>query len=519
MKKIFLAVLLILVSLVSFSFEQLPNNFQTRYWLYFSPDGIDSWTNFSINFTSEDYFLDKESDIKYKVDIEYKNKIIEDDIYGQELKFNNLELEFKNIKIQLNQEKIKLYPTFIMDNLYLYYKDLNGKYLDNRYMIAYNNNQDINIDNIIKDDEFGIGYEAEINKNEYEIDFSYINEIKEKESSIDSKYTNVVENNYELVEFENDSVITYKYNKDDFSYVKDNFEYNDIKYLFDLNIDMKSGLLKGFKTDSLLEINYDYDFGYNENQLTVDYLKSEIEDNSNSATNTIEQESFTYKVYNDYSKEIDYNFLSDTYYEKSFIGKGLIFKPNINLYLKDGYYIVTNAYDHFMKLRYDFKGLSSMDATSTTLSLNTFLYGKDYNINILNGIQFKLNDDNEVDNAFYFDINNIYRGFDNFRTELRIEYFNSEEIKNLTVTPRIFANYKNFKLNIEDYIDYDITEEEFINTYMINPYYSIDDLELGIKIFNSKYRAFGDAYYREFLTKTDNLNWYIYLEFLKYFYL
>ena len=54
---------------------------------------------------------------------------------------------------------------------------------------------------------------------------------------------------------------------------------------------------------------------------------------------------------------------------------------------------------------------------------------------------------------------------------------------------------------------------------MINPYYSIDDLEVGAKIFNSKYRAFGDAYFREFFTKTDNLNWYIYLEFLKYFYL
>ncbi len=519
MKKLIFTVLVIVIAVISFSFSQQPNNFQTRYWLYFSPDGIDSWTNFAINYTSEDFFLNKESGIKYKVDIEYKNTVVENDIYGQEVIFKNLELEFNKFKVQLNEEQIRFYPDFLLKDFYIYYNDLNGKYLDNRYLIAYNTNDDFYIDNIIKDDEFGIGYEAEINKNEYEIGISYVNEVKEKESSIESKYNDIVENNYELVEFDNDSVMIYKYNKDDFSYSVDELKYNDIKYLFDLNIDMKSGFLKGLKTDSLLEINYDYDFEYDENQLTVDFLKTEKEDNSNSATNTIEQESFTYKEYNDYSKELDYNFLSDTYYEKSFIGKGFIFKPNINLYLKDGYYIVTNAYDHFMKLRYDFKGLSSMDATSTTLSLNTFLYGKDYNINILNGIQFKLNNDNEIDNAFYFDVNNIYRGFDYFRSELRIEYFNSEEIKHLTVTPRIFANYNNIKLNIEDYIDYDIMEEEFINTYMINPYYSIDDLEFGIKIFNSKYRAFGDAYYREFLTKTDNLNWYIYLEFLKYFYL
>ena len=197
------------------------------------------------------------------------------------------------------------------------------------------------------------------------------------------------------------------------------------------------------------------------------------------------------------------------------------FKPGINLYIKDfpSNPIATHAYDHYMGLRYYFKGLSSMKATSTTLSFDTFFYGKDYNINILNGIQFKVNNDSEIDKAFYFDINNIYRGFENIRPELRAEYFNSKDIKNLTIQPRLFAKYGNFKINIEDYIDYDVIEEELENTFLINPYYAVDDLEIGIKLFNFKYRAFGDAYYKEFLTKTENLNWYVYLEFLKYFYL
>ncbi|SDC44188.1 hypothetical protein [Geotoga petraea] len=521
MKKIFLIFFILSLALISFSFEQNPNNIFTKYRLYFSPDGLDSWASFDVNFTSEDYFLEKDSKIKYKINLEYVNKIIEDDIYGQEIVIDNLELDFEQIKLQINEEQFKLFPDFILHNLYFYYKDLNGKYLENRYMIAYNENEKLELDNLIRDDEFGIGYETKINKNEYEFELSYIDEVKEKTSSIDSKYEDIVEHNYEITEFDNNKVIDYVYDKEDFDYSETFFEYSDVSYKLDFNIDMKSGIFKGFRTDTILGINYNYDFDYENKEVVVDYLKTEkeVDSNSSTVTNNMEQEAFSYKEYTNFSKEINYDYLSDTYYVYNYLGNGFLLKPSINLYLKDNYFIVTNAYDHFMKLRYDFKGLSSMKATSTTLSFDTFFYGKDYNINILNGIQFKINNDSEIENAFYLDINNIYRGFENIRPEFRVEYFNSKDIKNLTIQPRLFAKYGNFKINIEDYIDYDVIEEELENTFLINPYYAVDDLEIGIKLFNFKYRAFGDAYYKEFLTKTENLNWYVYLEFLKYFYL
>lgn len=521
MKKIILAVFIILLSLLAFSFDQNPNNIFTKYRIYLSPDGIDSWTNFDINYTSEDFYLNKDSKIKYKISLEYKNSIIENDLFGQEIKLNNLELGFTNFRLQFNEESIKLYPDFILPNLYFYYKDLNGQYLDNRYMIAYNENDKFDLKNIIKDDEFGLGYDATINNNAYELNVSYTNSVKEKNSTISSKYNNIIDSNYILVEFDNSLVNTYEYDENDFNYSEKTFEYNDISYDVNLNLDFKKGLFKGFRTDNIFKINYDYNFDYDNKDITVNYLKTQKEVDSGSSTITYSsgQETFSYKEYTGFTKELNYDYLSDTYYTKTIIGKGYIFKPTINLYLKDNYYIVTNAYDHYMKLRYDFKGLSTMKATSTTLSFDTFFYGKNYNLNILDGIQFKLNDEDKIDNAFYFDINGIYRGFDFFRPELRVEYFNNEDIKNLTVTPRIFAKYDNLKLNIENYFDYDVINDEYENTFLINPYYSIDDLEIGIKIFNSKYRAFGDAYYREFMKKNDFTSWYIYIEFLKYFYL
>jgi hypothetical protein len=536
MKKIILAVFIFLITIVSFSFDQLPNNFQTRYWLYFSPDGIDSWTNFAINYTSENYFLEEESEIKYKVDIEYKSWIDIDDNYNQQLFFNNLELSFEKIRFQINESKIKLFPLKVIQELFIYYKDLQGKYMEDNMIVAYNDNEEFSLEKVIRNDEFGIGHDATINSNGYDIQLSYINSTKEitSEFEVDRfqvdegeeyinnyNYSDVEKNNYTWTTFDGATLTTVYFDKEDFNYKEETVEYNSESYEVNFNLIFSTGALKGFRTDNKIDFNYDYDFNYEEKSLEVDYIKENKWIDSEQSTITYEKgtEEFIYKSFTDYEEELDIKYLSDTYYSKPFSFNGFIFKPGINLYIKDGFYVDSKPYDHYMKLRYDFKGLSTMKATSTTLNFDTFFYGKDYNINILNGIQFKINNDNEIENAFYFDINNIYRGFDYFRPELRIEYFNSKDIKNLTISPRMFVKYDNFKINIEDYIDFDVIEEEIEHTFLINPYYGIDDLEVGMKIFNFKYRNYGMAYFREFLTKTDNLNWYIYLEFLKYFYL
>jgi hypothetical protein len=524
MKKIILAVFIFLITIVSFSFEQLPNNFQTRYWLYLSPDGIDSWTNFAINYTSENYFLEEESDIKYKVDIEYKSWIDIDDNYNQQFFFNNLELSFEKIRFQINESKIKLFPLKVIPELFIYYKDLQGKYMEDDMIIAYNDNEEFSLEKVIRNDEFGIGHDATINSNGYNIQLSYSSSTKEKTSEFEDNaynYFDVEENNYTWTTFDGATVTTVDFNKEDFNYKEETVEYNSESYEVEFKLTYNSGALKGFRTDNKINFNYDYEFNYDEKSIKVDYIKENKWIESDQSTITYEKgtEEFVYKSFTDYKKELDIKYFSDTYYSKPFLFNGLIFKPGINLYIKDGFYVDSRPYDHFMKLRYDFKGLSSMKATSTTLSFDTFFYGKDYNINILNGIQFKINNDSEIENAFYLDINNIYRGFENIRPELRAEYFNSKDIKNLTIQPRLFAKYGNFKINIEDYIDYDVIEEEIENTFLINPYYAVDDLEIGMKLFNFKYRNYGMAYYREYLTKTENLNWYVYLEFLKYFYL
>jgi hypothetical protein len=535
-KKLLFLILILIISLLSFAFEQLPNNFQTRYWLYFSPDGIDSWTNFAINYTSENYFLEKESDINYKLDIEYKSWVDLSDELQQEVLFNNLELSFSNFKIKINENTFKLFPIKTIPELYFFYKDLQGKYLEDIMMIAYNENEEFSLNNIIRNDEFGIGHDATINSNGYDIQLSYSSSTKEKTSEFEVdrsqvdeseeyinsyNYFDVEENDYTWTIFDGATVTTVDFDKEDFVYKEETVEYNSEAYKIDFKLTYNTGSLKGFKTDNKIYFNYNYHFNYEEKSLEVDFIKTNKWIESDQSTITYEKgkEEFFYKSFTDYKKEIDIRYFSDTYYSKPILFNGFIFKPGINLYIKDGFYVDSRPYDHFMKLRYDFKGLSSMKATSTTLSFDTFFYGKDYNINILNGIQFKINNDSEIENAFYLDINNIYRGFENIRPELRAEYFNSKDIKNLTIQPRLFAKYGNFKINIEDYIDYDVIEEEIENTFLINPYYAVDDLEIGMKLFNFKYRNYGMAYYREYLTKTENLNWYVYLEFLKYFYL
>lgn len=523
MKRIIFLFLFISIFMFCFSYDINPSYFMNKYKLYLNPDGIDAWTNFDIYFTTNEIRIPFTFEPTFTVNLGLKYKRAEEEKYYSIFDYTLLEAEFANLKLGFNESQFRIYPMKkYLEDLFIYYEDLNGKYLQD-IKLENNYNYDFEYEKILKNDKFGITHDATKNNNYLKINIAYINKEKEYVSKFENKsQENSYENFKKGIEIKNQkdkTFIKYYYDYDRVREKKIKLDQKNIK--FDFNISRKNGFLKGFKTINSFEWKYDYDILYIDEEING-YYNLEIIDfesqNNSSEKNKID--TLIYKIpYEQKLKKVDLYYFSDTYYRNNINLKNFIITPHINIYLRNQLFgVSTKGYDHFMKKEYDFKGISSNDATSLTLGIDFFYFSGKWNDFLLDKFIINLE---TGDYLYSLNYKKNYRiGFgNNIFFIFKYFYDKAEDDFNFMINPGFKMKFEdNFYSEFNYYFDFN-NSFNFINSFEIDNYFSYDGIKMGIKIFNTRNRRYADGYFRNFYEMDNKVNWYLYFELFKYLYL
>ncbi len=534
MKKIYLVIIISVFSIVFFSTSyEKPTEYFSRFHMYLSPDGIDTNTNFTLNYSTQKKSIDYSGDPTFTLNVDFKYVLDSDSKYDYYINYANLEIKFEKFKLNLSKDTFKFYPEFLIDYLYIYYKDLGKQWLLD-VDLRKNINTEFKFENIINNDEFGVGYLNKSSKADYEIKFSYENKAKD----YSGKFSNTAnQNKYDIFKsgYSVSNELTGSISEiNNFYYTRvDNIPSGKVSVQetflnFEAKINIKQEFLRGLRI--LSEISYGLIpvVNYDNVDLNADYLKETIIYDSDSEEITITYsngvDKAIYQLPNsEYEIEPRLYYVNDIYFRRANILKpGNILTPHFNLYLRDiNFGVVTLGYDHYMKKRYDFKGISSKEAKSINGGLDWVYTKNPITIMIMNELHLKF--DEELKYATYLNLNSKYRTTGNNNYSIDLKTFLEKDLFNITINPEIKLRKDIFRLDLYAFFDYESKNEfEFlfdniVSNYEIEAYVTKADIKTGLRIYNSIYRKFGEGYFREFNKKSDNWNWYLFFEFRRYF--
>ncbi|BBE32108.1 hypothetical protein OSSY52_22490 [Tepiditoga spiralis] len=545
MKKIIFSIVFLLILMsMNFSIDFKDSYFKVKYNLYFNQDGIDSENDFKMYFHTREMKYDFLKEPKFVVNLDFKYLYSTNSKYYLYLNFGKLDIKFQNFQLSLVTDyykngEIRLYPYILTKNWYVYYKDLNGKYRENlNNFFMGTENEDFDLKNIIKNDEFGISQDATFNRNRYTFKVSYNNKTLKTEggkfstSSDEKKYDEFKDGSKQEITIDgsNATIKTYVYGSIENNIRSNKFEYNVEEYYGNLNFSFKTGFLKGFRSNSSVYYKADTSAVYNSEIISANYnlITQELSDESTTSTTTITSgtDFINYK-YKSIEKEMNLYYLTDTYYNLTIIPmRGIIVKPHVNLYYKKMWYGVnTLGYDHYMKKRYEFKGLGLLTKEASTINagLDLFYVTKDFSLYALNNYYVKLNSikEKELSDAFYLNLNGRYTLRPViFKTDFKM--YEENGTTDVTLMPELQIKYGVFNFDLKRYYDYQYKKDESIDfsnitkTFEGKIYMKKNDINFGLAFYDGKYRRYGDPYFKNFNEKDDKINWYIYFKILKY---
>ena len=544
MKKIiFSLIFLILIFNLNFSIDFKDSYFKVKYNLYFNQDGIDSENDFKMYFNTKEVRFDFLKEPMFVVNLNFKYLYSADSKYYVYFDFGKLDIKFQTFQLSLitdENAEVRLYPYFFTKDWYVYYKDLNGKYredLNNFFMGT--ENEEIDLKNIIRNDEFGISQDATFNRNRYSFKVSYNNKTLETEggkfsTSLDEEKYNDFKNGMKQevsIDGSNATIKTYKYGSIEKDIRSNKLKYNTEEYYGNLNFSFKKGLLKGFRSNSSFYYKTDTSTVYTSEEISSDYtlITQEVSNESTISTTTVTSGTaiVNYK-YKNIEKEMNLYYLTDTYYDLTLIpARGIILKPHVNLYYKKMWYgVSTLGYEHYMKKRYEFKGLGLLTKEASTINtgLDIFYVGKGFSVYALNNYYIKLNSTNEkeLSDAFYLNLNGRY-ALKPFVLKTDFKMYEEDGTTDITLMPELQIVYSIFNIDLKRYYDYQYQKDESIDlsnitkTFEGKLYMKKNGINFGVAFYDGKYRRYGDPYFKNFNEKDDKINWYIYFKILKYF--
>lgn len=526
--------ILIFSSIFSITFEE-PNYFFSRFNMYASIDGIETYTNFRLYYSTRKLNLDFFSDPQFvvNVDFSYNNKGNNEHIYY--IDFVNLDIIFDNFKINISPNTIKFFPEFIRPNLFVYYKDLGRP----NWPVDLTNfdNEKFELSTFINNDEFGLGINERNTTFNLDLEISYNNRTIERlgrfKSNNDKNTYDVFEEGYKY-EITDDGTLLiikefYYDNLDRIPNTKLNLINQHFKY--DLNFRVNSGFFRGLRGTSELTRNINQLPLFEDIFLESEYYKKityydKITNQSTIIIYDKEKDNVVYQIPVDFEIEERNYFVHDIYYRRNFILQpGNILIPHSNLYIRDmNFPILTRGYDHYLRQRYEFKGINQFNASSFNLGVDWIYVKNNLTFYIFDNLFFRFDD--EIKTAFYLNMNARYRMEGNNILLLDLKTFMKKDDINITFSPELNLRKDMFRLNLSSFFDYEIKEEfnfdfrDIVNSFEIEAFIYKSDIKAGVKIFNSSYRRFSTsspAIFRNFYEKSDSLNWYLFFEFSKYF--